>query len=74
MYPNVRAEMARQGITLAVLADKLQMGLTALHNRISGKVPFTYEEALMLRSILCPEATLEYLMEKREQDDQTHSC
>lgn len=68
MFPNVRAEMARQGITLSVLAEKMEMGLTALSNRMNGKVPFTYDEAIEMKEILCPNFSLEYLMEKREEE------
>ena len=64
MYPNIRAELARQRITQAELAEKLKknnhpLSLSQLSMKLNGKYDFTFPEAVAIRDILCPEMPLE---------------
>lgn len=60
-YVNLRAEMARQGVTVKQLAKLLGVSLKTASNRLSGKTEFTLGEALAINNDLFPECELAYL-------------
>lgn len=60
-YVNLRAEMARQGVTVKQLAKSLGVSLKTASNRLSGKTEFTLGEALVINNDLFPECELAYL-------------
>lgn len=49
---NVRAEMARQTMSQAALADRLGMSQSMLSYRLSGKVPFNVDELAQVAAVL----------------------
>ena len=49
---NVRAEMARQGITQTVLAEKLGLSQTQVSARLRGRVPFDINEITAVADML----------------------
>jgi transcriptional regulator with XRE-family HTH domain len=56
---NIRAEMARSGITQGVLASRLDMSQSALSRRLTGDADWTVEELLRTAEVLgCPIRTL----------------
>lgn len=48
----VRAELARRSIPVAVIAEPLKLGRTAVYSRMSGEVAFTWTELRILAESL----------------------
>ena len=61
IYPNLRAEMAKQGISQAELADKLGKGKPTMSLKLNGKSPITLDEALSIKKALKTRLSLEAL-------------
>lgn len=61
IYPNLRAEMAKQGISQAELADKLGRGKPTMSLKLNGKAPITLDEALSIKKALKTRLSLEAL-------------
>lgn len=49
---NVRAEMARRGVTQMVLARKIGLSQPAVSARLKGKTPFNINELCLIASVL----------------------
>ena len=64
-YPNLQAELARLGVTVASLADALGISRQALYNKIRGKADFTLADINLIKDYLNEKAggelTLDYL-------------
>lgn len=65
-YPNLRAEMARNGVSVRDMETALNMPANRTYARLSGRTPFTLREAIKLRSTFFPALTIEYLFEQGE--------
>ena len=68
MYPNIRAEMARKGLTQKDLVDELQkrgftMVVPTFSAKLNRKYEFTFAEAIAIKNILGTELPLEKLFE-----------
>lgn len=63
MYPEVRGEMAKKNITLAmiVLNDRVNCNISTLSQKLNGKYPLTLNEAVGIKEVLESELTLEEL-------------
>lgn len=66
LYPNLVAELARQGLTITKLADKLGMSRNNLYNKLWGVTNFTLKDITAIQEILKAadsngDYTLEYL-------------
>ena len=64
MYPNLRAEMARKGITqkkllLELFKEGVKISDSTLNLKLNGKNDFTFPEALAVKNVVCPEMPLE---------------
>lgn len=66
MYPNVRAEMARQGLSVADLADSLNISLSTMYGKLRGQYPITLIEAKAIKKIVKSEDPIEKLFEYQE--------
>lgn len=66
MFPNLRAEMAREGITSKKLSIVIGVSPKTLSNKLYGRSEFTLAEMLKIKSKLFPDMTLEYLFEQKE--------
>ena len=64
MYPNLKAEMARAGINLQILAERIDMPYSTLVGKMSGRTEFTVGEAFAIRKALAVEIPIEVLFEK----------
>lgn len=64
MYSNLRAELARKGLTTSDIADILGISKKSARNKLYGRSSFTIEEAFKLRDVVAPEMTLDKLFEK----------
>ncbi|MCM3527879.1 XRE family transcriptional regulator [Cytobacillus oceanisediminis] len=64
MYRNLKAEMAREGLTMVDLANYLQLRYATVNEKMNGKYRFYYDEALQIKKRFFPNLSLEYLFEK----------
>ncbi len=63
-YENLRAEMARKGLSVIDTAEKIGLSRQSFHLRLCGAVKFTFDEAKKLADLLG--ADVDYLMEFKE--------
>lgn len=66
MFNNLKAEMARNGIEVNVLAKELGISRVALSSRINGRTEFKMTEVNKILEMF-PNLTFEYLFERGEQ-------
>lgn len=59
-YGNLRAEMARKGLSVAETAKHLGVSRQSFYLRLSGNVKFTLEEAQKLAALF--DVDVDYLM------------
>lgn len=52
MYPNVTAERTRAGLTLESIAKVLDIRLSTLSLKLSGKSPLTFKEAVTIKRLI----------------------
>lgn len=64
MYPNLRAEMARRKITIAILAKFLGKRISTISAKLNGKSQFTLEECKRIKAFLETDLPLEVLFRK----------
>ena len=64
MYPNCKAELARQDITLEMLAKVLGRSLTTVSQKLKGRYPLTLREAKAIKNFLNVDIPLEVLFEE----------
>lgn len=64
MYPNVKAEMARNGITLEMLAKPLDITPSTLSKKLNGHFPLTLNEAKTIKDVIKADQPLEKLFEE----------
>lgn len=67
MYRNLRAEMARNEISIKELAEFLKVRHATISDKINGKYRFYYDEAKAIKDKYFPEMPIEYLFESDEQ-------
>lgn len=60
---NLKAELVKNKITQAAVADYLDMSLGNFNLKIREKIPMTISEAKAIRDHFFPLATLDYLCE-----------
>lgn len=60
MYKNLEAEMARNGISKTLLAQKLNLSQKGLYLKLSGETDFTLTEIKKIQNLF-KGLTLEYL-------------
>lgn len=64
MYPNLRAEVARKGLTMKELAKRIGIGESTMNQKLNGKYAFTLDEAVLIRDVLEVDIPLDVLFEK----------
>lgn len=64
MYPNVRAEMARKKVTLAILGEELNLSTTTISLKLNGKYSISLDEAKKIKKVLETDLPLEILFEE----------
>ena len=84
MYKNLKAEIARAGMTKPDMADAIGVKYSTLWRLLSGKQPFRLAEMMALKSELeernDAEYTLDYLFEEGSEDGEgktdegAHDC
>lgn len=66
MYRNLRAEMARQGLTMFDLAKLLEVRYATVCDKMNGKSRFYYDEALKIKKHFFNQLNIEYLFEAEQ--------
>lgn len=66
MYPNLNAELARNNITIIMLADRTHIPYATLAPKIRGEKPIKLDEAKLIRDAIDKSLSLEYLFEIKE--------
>lgn len=61
MYPNLNAELARKGWTRKDLARETGLKYQTLNEKMNGKRPFTFTEAVLVKKALSTELGLEQI-------------
>lgn len=61
MLPNLRAEMARAGISQKELADTIGRSLNWVESRLQDKATFPVADAILVKKTYFPELSIEYL-------------
>ena len=61
IYPNLRAEMAKQKISQAELADELGKTHPTMSLKLNGKTPITLDEAMSIKKALKTRLSLDAL-------------
>lgn len=61
MFPNLKAEMARIGVTSADISRVVRKTDRNIRDKISGKGDFTLSEITSIRDAFFPGMSLEYL-------------
>ena len=68
MFPNIRAEMARNNLTARNMASNLNLDERTLGNKLKGKTEFTWGEVQRIHTRFFPNCSIEYLFEQENQD------
>lgn len=63
MYLNVKAELARKGLTVVDLSKKTDIRYMSLANKLNGKAPLKFDEAVRIKRALAVNVPLEELFE-----------
>ncbi|MFB6364512.1 XRE family transcriptional regulator [Paenibacillus elgii] len=66
-YRNLRAEMARNGVTIQQLANSLGVRFATVSDKINGKSRFFCDEAFYIRRNFFPNCSFEYLFDPDDQ-------
>lgn len=66
MFPNLRAEMARENIKPANISSTLDITYDSVINKLNGKTDFTRAEIFKIRDVFFPDLTLDYLFKNKE--------
>ena len=69
LFPTLRAEMARRGLTAVDVAEALGISSKTAYKKLSGGSPFTLNETAKVRDRYFPAMTIEELF-LSEQNDQ----
>ena len=64
MYPNLKGELAKKGITLEPIATYLGITVSTLSQKFNGKYRLTFDEAIKIKSFIGSELPLEVLFSK----------
>lgn len=64
MYPTLRAELARKGMTMKSIAKKIGIAESTLSLKFNGKFDFTLAEAENIKKEIGVDMPLEELFEK----------
>ena len=68
MFPNLEAEMAREKITQAKLAEILGMTPTTLSFKLNGKSTLSLKECVEIKKKAFPDKSLDYLFQTDEKE------
>lgn len=64
MYLNVKAELARQNLSVVDLSNKTGIRYQTLVEKLNGKYPMTLDEAKKIKAALGVDLSMEELFER----------
>lgn len=64
MFPNLRAEIARRNLTMAEVADAINVSVTHFSLKMNGKYGFTLEEAFAIKKFLKTKLSIDVLFQQ----------
>ena len=62
-FKNLRAEMARENVTIGDIAEFLGVRFATVSDKMNGRSPFKFSEATKIRKKFFPKCSLEYLFD-----------
>lgn len=65
-YPNLRAEIARRGLTTAAIAQELGITRATLSAKLNGRSEWTLEESKTVKTYIGTSMPLELLFKKED--------
>ncbi len=68
MFPNLRAEIARQNLSVAGLAKLIGMKQSTMSDKYHGRSNFSLDDAIKIKEALGLEMSIEELFQKDEED------
>lgn len=66
MFPNLNAEMARQGMSQRDMANRLGWSFSKLNRKITGKSPLLWSDCREILKILGSGLTADYLFARED--------
>ena len=63
VYPTLLGEIAKRGIKKKEIAKSIGVCDKTLHNKLNGKVPFTWPEVQKIRNTFFPDLSSDRLFE-----------
>jgi len=66
MYPNLRAEMARNKITNGELGEAIGWALSTTSLKLNGRAPITLDEAKKIKQVVKTDLPIEDLFKEDE--------
>lgn len=66
IFPNLRAEMARKGLTIRDLAEAISVSRETVSNKLSGKTQIYLGEAFQIIERFFPDKDVAYLFAAEE--------
>jgi predicted transcriptional regulator len=70
-YPNINAELARAGLSFAMIADFMGITRQAIYNKLGGKAGVTLKDMEQIQEFFkvkgCGTFTLDYLFKKNDE-------
>lgn len=73
LFPNLKAEMARQGLSGKKVAKGIGVSDKTFSNKMLGISEFTRDEMFKLRDMFFKGKTMEYLFERSEERPKSKS-
>lgn len=67
MYPNLKAEMARQDMTLVKMSEITKIPMQRLSTKLSGQRKLTFAEAVQIKAALGIDMPLDELFARKEE-------
>lgn len=68
LYKNLRAEMARNGVTIKQIAEFLDVRFATVSDKLNGRSRFFYDEAIRIKRHFFPSHSVEYLFDDGDQN------
>lgn len=67
MLKNLKAEMTRRDVKAKQIAEALDVRLATVYDKLNGKYPFTFTEAVIIKKSFFPDEDIEYLFRNFEE-------
>lgn len=72
-YRNLKAEMARENITIKNLMDVTGKSRAGISNNLNGRGRFSVDDSLAIRNAFFPKLSIDYLFENDDSENSENS-